>query len=95
MEWWSVVVLVSVILILGMQAVILWLMWALVSGSAQTIERQKQLNDSMQQLSDQLADMEEQFVETKTDIRKVSQHFVNFAKGIRQVGLGKRWEDGF
>jgi len=91
--WWTIAV-VGLVLILGLQAIILWLLWALVSGSAQTIERQKQLNEAMQAISDQMTDMEEQFVETKTDIRKVSQHFVNFAKGIKQVNLGKQWYDG-
>jgi len=64
-----------------------------VSGLAQVIQRQKSLNESQQQLSDQMADLEEQFVETKSDIRKVSQYFVNFAKSLRQ-GTDKPWYTG-
>jgi septal ring factor EnvC (AmiA/AmiB activator) len=89
MEWWQWLM----ILMFSAQLVLCVLKYLSVSGLAQIIKSQKQLNESMQTLSDQMADMEEQFVETKADIRKVSQHFVNFAKGMRQ-SQGKQWYDG-
>ena len=91
MEWWQVTLLILILLGTLLNSVLIYLS---VSGSAQIIERQKQLNTAQQELSDQMADMEEQFVEIKADVRKNSQHFVNFAKGMKQSGLGKRWKDG-
>ena len=90
MDWWQILL----VLIFIAQLVLCVLKYLEVSGLAQIIQSQKQLNDAMQTVSDQLADMEEQFVETKADMRKNSQHFVNFAKGMKQAGLGKQWYDG-
>ena len=90
MEWWQILL----ILMLLVQLILCGLKYLEVSGLAQIIKLQKQQNDSMQTLSDQMADMEEQFVETKADMRKNTQHFVNFAKGMKQAGLGKQWYDG-
>jgi hypothetical protein len=90
MEWWQILL----ILMFVAQMILCGLKYLEVSGLAQIIERQKQLNDNQQAISDQLADMEEQFIETKADMRKNTQHFVNFAKGMKQAGLGKQWYDG-
>lgn len=42
-------------------------------------------------VSDQMADMEEQNTELKADIRKNTQYFVNFAKGMKSSGADKPW----
>ncbi len=46
----------------------------------------------MQSLTDQMSDLEEQVVDTKKDVLKCSQYFINFAKGMKNSG--KQWYDG-
>lgn len=78
------------ILILLMNVILLVLFYLSVSGLAGTIKGQKTINEQQQVLSDQLTDLEETLVETKGDVRKLSQQFINYAKG-KQVAGDKPW----
>jgi hypothetical protein len=94
MEWWHWLIIVSAGLILVGQLAILVFAYLITSGLAQIINSQKIITDSMQTLSGQLSDMEEQNAETKADIRKNTQYFVNFAKGMKPGGSDKPWYTG-
>lgn len=94
MEWWHWLIIVLTGLTLLGQLAILVFAYLITSGLAQIINSQKIITDSMQTLSGQLSDMEEQNAETKADIRKNTQYFVNFAKGMKSAGSDKPWYTG-
>ncbi len=56
------------------------------------VKGQKQINEAQQTLSDQMTDLEERLVEAQNDVRKLTQHFINFARGTRASGGGKTWD---
>ena len=92
MEWW-----VTVLLILNVVLLLFNLLFGYLatSGLAQIINSQKTINESMQTLCDQMADVEERTVDSQADVRKLTQHFVNFAKGFKQASQDKPWYTTF
>lgn len=78
-------------LILFVNALTLLLVYLTSSGVAGIIKSQEGLVSSMQTLSDQMADLEEKQADMHTDVRKVTTHFVNLAKGLRSH-QGKPWD---
>ncbi len=87
MEWWHILLALMFLA----QVLLCVFNYLTVSGLAQIIQSQKQLNESQQALSDQMSDLEEQIQDTKTEIFKCSKYFINFAKGTK---TGKQWYDG-
>lgn len=90
MEWWQWLL----ILMLVGQTVSLVMGYLIISGLAQLVNSIKTLIESMQTLSDQMTDVEERTVESQTDVRKITQHFVNFAKSMKN-NQDKPWYTDF
>ncbi len=55
------------------------------------VKGQQEINKGQQALSDQITDLEERLVEAQNDVRKLTQHFINFARGSR-TAPGKTWD---
>jgi hypothetical protein len=91
MEWIIALLILNAILLL----VNLFISYLTSSGLVQVINSQKTLNDSMQVVGNQMADVEERTVEAQADVRKLTQHFVNFAKGTNKSNQDKPWYTTF
>ena len=78
-------------LILGYSGIMLIATVFIVLKQIAVVKGQQRLNESMQSLSEQMTDLEERLVEAQNDVRKLTQHFVNFARGMKSTS-GKTWD---
>ena len=84
---------ILLILILVVLSFILVFLVLVFSKQSALVKSHRALNVSMQELSDQMSDLEERSVENQNDVRKLTQHFVNFARGTNKgVGSAPRWD---
>ncbi len=78
-------------LILAYSAVMLIGLVFVVLKQVAVVKGQQKLNESMQAVSEQMTDLEERLVEAQNDVRKLTQHFINFARGMKGTS-GKTWD---
>ena len=86
--WWFILLFILNIILLLFN---LFLSYLFGSGLAGVIKSQEALSKSMQVMSEQMSDLEEKQAEMHKDVRKVTQHFVNLAKSLKD----KPWYSQF